>query len=88
MSVKVYVISDSDAVGFLVENDLQGFKDYIAEEDYIDFADPEVFDTETEALAFCAGLGHGSDERATPTTYPLRSFEEVDRPFIEEIEKY
>lgn len=88
MAVKVYVISDSEAINFLIDNDLEGFKNYLAEDEYIDFGEPEVFDTEAEALAFCAGLGYGSDERALTTTYPLRSFEEEDQPFIEEIEKY
>ena len=87
MAVKVYVINDLLAINFLVDNDIDGFKEYLESDDYLDFGEPEVFDSEAEALAFCAGLGYGSDERAVPTTYPLRSFEEVDRPFIEAIEK-
>lgn len=88
MAIKVYVVFDSEAINFMVENDIDGFKNYLAEEEYLDFGNPVVFDTESEALAFCAGLGYGADERAIPTTYPLRSFEEVDQPFIAEIEKY
>lgn len=88
MAVKIYVISNSDAINLLVDNDLDGLKNYLAEEEYLDFGDPEVFESEAEALAFCAGLGLGSYERDKPLTYPLRSFERFDRHFIEEIEKY
>ncbi|MCH5221268.1 MAG: hypothetical protein J1F05_02930 [Muribaculaceae bacterium] len=87
MVAKVYVINDPLAINFLVDNDIDGFKEYLESDEYLDFSEPEVFDSEAVALAFCAGLGYGSDERAIPTTYPLRSFEEVDRPFIEAIEK-
>ena len=34
------------------------------------------------------GLGYGSDERAMPDRYPLRSCEPADAPFIEAIENY
>ena len=88
MAVKVYVINDPLAINFLVDNDIDGFKEYLESDEYLDFEEPEVFDTEAEALAFCAGLGYGSDERAIPTIYPLRSFEEVDLPFINAIENY
>ena len=88
MAAKVYDINDPLAINFLVDNDIDSFHEYIESDDYLDFGEPGVFDSEAEALAFCAGLGYGSDERAIPTTYPLRSFEEVDRPFIEAIENY
>lgn len=88
MDAKVYVIRDNTAINFMVDNDVDGFKNYLAEEEFLVFEEPEIFDSEAEALAFCAGLGYGCDERAIPTTYPLRSFEEVDRPFIEAIENY
>lgn len=54
----------------------------------LNFPEPEVFDTEEKALAFCAGLGYGKDERAMPDCYPLRSCEPADAPFIEAIENY
>ena len=54
----------------------------------LDFGEPEVFDTEAEALAFCSGIGYGANECATPDRYPLRSCEPVDLPFIEAIENY
>ena len=61
---------------------------YLDSDDMLDFPEPEVFDTEDQALAFCEGLGYGSDERAMPDRYPLRSCEPADAPFIEAIENY
>ena len=52
------------------------------------FEEPIQFKTESEAPAFCAGLGHGEDEHNPVNRLPLRSFEEYDKPFIELIEKY
>ncbi len=65
---------------------LQTIKAYLADDDTLYFGEPECFDTEAEALAFCAGIGHGLDERATVARYPLRSCEPGDVPFIEAIE--
>lgn len=87
MAVKVYVISDSLAINFLVDDDIDGFKEYLASDDMLDFPEPEVFDTEQQALAYCASIGYGTNESATPDRYPLRSCEEADLPFIEAIEK-
>lgn len=88
MPVKVYVISDPLAINFLVDGDIDGFKEYLDSDDMLDFSKPEVFDTEEAALAFCAGIGYGNDERAMLGRYPLRSCEPVDAPFIESIENY
>lgn len=88
MSVKVYVVSDRTAIDFIQDDDIEGFKDYLAEDDTIYFSDPEIFDSEAEALAFCAGIGYDTDERAPVDSWPLRSFEKADRPFIEAIENY
>ena len=52
------------------------------------FAEPETFDTEEQALAFCSGIGYGVDERAPVERFPLRSSVEDDLPFIEAIENY
>ncbi|MDE6010863.1 MAG: hypothetical protein K2F87_05425, partial [Muribaculaceae bacterium] len=79
MSIKVYVITDPNSIKFFVNDDLEGFRQYLSEEDMLDFPEPEYFDTEAEALAFCSGIGYGADERATPDRYPLRSSKEVDR---------
>lgn len=88
MSVKVYVISDPLAIDFLINDDIDGFKEYLDSDDMLCFPEPEVFDSSENALAFCKGLGYGKDERAIPTCYPLRSCESFDAPFIEAIENY
>lgn len=88
MSIQVYVVTDPTAIQFIEDNDIEGFKEYLAEEEYLYFAEPETFDTEAEALAFCAGIGHGCDERATPTRFPLRSNVDIDLPFINAIKEY
>lgn len=43
MSVKVYVISDPFAIDFLVNDDIDGFKEYLDSDDMPDFPEPEVF---------------------------------------------
>lgn len=86
MSVKVYIISDLLAINFLVNNDIDGFIEYLESDDMLDFSEPEVFDTEDIVLSFCAGLGYGTDERAMPDCYALRSCEPADAPFIDAIE--
>lgn len=88
MSIKVYIVEDATAIDFIQNNDLDGFKAYLAEDDTLYFGGPECFDTEAEALAFCAGIGHGLDECAPVERYPLRSCEPGDVPFIEAIEGY
>ncbi len=88
MSAKVYVAKDRTAIDFIENNDIDGFKNYLAEEEYLMFEDPVAFDTEQEALAFCAGLGYGTIESAPVEQFPLRSFEEYDQPFISLLENY
>ena len=88
MDIKVYVITDQTAIDLLTKDDLDGFKAYLAEDDTLYFPEPETFATEEEALAFCAGIGYGIDERAPIERYPLRSCEPTDVPFIEAIENY
>ena len=88
MDIKVYVITDQTAIDLITDNDLDGFKDYLAEDDTLYFAEPETFATEEQALAFCYGIGYGIDERAPIERYPLRSCEPDDMQFIELIENY
>ena len=88
MDIKVYVITDQTAIDLITDNDLDGFKAYLAEEETLYFPDPEIFTSEEEALAFCAGIGYGIDDRAPIDRYPLRSCEPTDVPFIEAIENY
>ena len=49
--IKVYVISDPLAINFLVDDDIDGFKEYLDSDDMLDFPEPEVFETERQALA-------------------------------------
>ena len=88
MAIRVYVVKDSTAISFIEENDIDGFRNYLLEEDYISFGEPEEFESESEALAFCAGLGYGVEDHNPVERLSLRSFEEYDRPFIEAIESY
>lgn len=88
MDIKVYVITDRTAIDLIMDNDLDGFKAYLAEDDTLYFPEPETFATEEQALAFCSGIGYGTDERAPIERYPLRSCEPIDVPFIEAIENY
>ena len=67
MTVKVYVITDPLAINFLVDADIDGFKEYLESDEYLDFGEPEVFETEEQALAFCAGLGYGANAVPLPT---------------------
>lgn len=86
MSVKVYVITDRTAIEYIQDDDIEGFKNYLAEDDTVCFDEPEIFDSEAEALAFCSGIGYETYERDPIERWPLRNFEEADRPFIELIE--
>lgn len=88
MDIKVYVITDQTAIDLITDNDIDGFKAYLAEDDTLYFPEPETFASEEEALAFCAGIGYGIDERAPIERLPLRSCEPADVPFIELIENY
>ena len=88
MSAKVYVIKDRTMIEFIENNELDGFKNYLAEDEYLMLDEPVEFQTEQEALAFCAGLSYGVDDTLPVDTFPLRSFEEYDQPFISEIERY
>ena len=88
MDIKVYVINDQTAIDLITDNDIDGFKAYLADEDTLYFSEPETFVTKEEALAFCAGIGYGIDERAPIDRLPLRSCEPADVPFIELIKQY
>lgn len=88
MSAKVYVITDTALIELIENNDIDGFKNYLSEDEYLMFEEPVEFETEQEALSFCAGLGHGKMEGAPIEQFPFRSFEEYDQPFIEAIVNY
>lgn len=88
MISKIYVVTDRALIDFIEDNDIDGFKNYLLEDNTLIFDDPIEFETEQEALAFCAGLGYGINERNPAEQFPLRSFEEYDQPYIELIENY
>ena len=88
MPIKVYVLTDPIIIDFAQDGDIEGFKEYLDSNDTIYFNDPETFGTEAEALAYCAGIGYGKDERGSVERYPLRSSEPEDFPFLEAIENY
>ena len=88
MSVKVYIINDPEEIVYILNSDVEGFKDYLDKNSDLLFDGPEVFETEEEALAFCSEIGYGIDECALIEDYPLRSCEAVDIPFINAIENY
>ncbi len=88
LDIKVYVITDQTAINLITDNDLDGFKAYLAENDALHFPEPKTFATEEEALAFCAGIGYDINKQAPIEHLPLRSCEPADMPFIELIENY
>lgn len=86
MPVKVYVIDDPTLISFIKDGNIDGFKKYLDADDAIIFHEPETFDTEEQALAFCSGIGFGVDKRAPVERFPLRSSESEDLPFIHILE--
>lgn len=84
MAVKVYVVRDRNAIDYILNDDVDGFRSYLSEDLYLDLGKPEYFDSEEEAIAFCCGLAYGMDDR-NPEVYALRSTEEGDKKFIETI---
>lgn len=42
---------------------MDGFAKYLADKETYTFDEPIQFDSEKEALVFCAGIGYGVDER-------------------------
>ncbi len=84
--IKVYIVTDSDAISLLINDNLDEFKAYISSEEDMEIDAPMEFDTEAEVLAFCAGLGYGKDDHSFPSIYPLRGCEPCDKPYIEAIE--
>ncbi|MGN0228559.1 MAG: hypothetical protein ACI4BH_01995 [Muribaculaceae bacterium] len=46
MDIKVYIITDQTAIDLITDNDLDGFKAYLAEDETLYFPEPETFATE------------------------------------------
>lgn len=85
--MKVYLIKDKALIAFIEENDIEGFRNYLSEEEFLYFCEPEEFETEKQAETYCARIGKGK-EGYPVHQLPLRSFDEDDQPFIEAIENY
>ncbi len=89
MSVQVYIISDPELIEAVENNDIEAFRNLLDEsESSYYFPEPETFDTEAEAIAFCDGLAFGSDERATAARLPMLTSDDYYLPFIEAIKDY
>lgn len=88
MAIQVQVIKDSILISFIENDDPDGFREYLDSDDTLIFHDPEIFATEEEAFAFCAGLGYGADDHNPVPRYPLRSDEPADAPYLEAIGNY
>ncbi|MGM9832460.1 MAG: hypothetical protein ACI31A_02065 [Candidatus Limisoma sp.] len=88
MEIKVSIVTDQTAIDLIIDNDLDSFKAYLAEDDTPYFPEPATFNAKEESLAFCAVMGYGIDERGPIERYPLRSCEPTDVPFIEAIANY
>ncbi len=43
MYTKVYVVTDQTAIEYLQNDDLEGFKQYLSEDETLDFGDPIYF---------------------------------------------
>lgn len=64
MSKQIYILTDSLAIDYILDGDIEGLKEYLAEPDtYPELSEPITFETDAEVAAFGAGLGYGRDER-------------------------
>lgn len=79
MACDVFIIKDYTLINFIGNDDSDGFAKYLVDEEAYTFDDPIQFDSEKEALSFCAGIGYGVDERMPVERLSLRSFEEYDK---------
>lgn len=78
----IYIIEDSRAEELINDNDVDGFRDYIAEESYLSVESMD-FDSEEEQKGFLAGFFHGCDERAPAGKVVLIEGIEYYKPFID-----
>ncbi len=89
MPINVYIISEPSLIDFIMNNDIEGFKDYLNETKekrrFYSVCELESFDTEVEALAFSDSIGYGADEHVVPERFPLWSCKLGDLSFINTI---
>lgn len=81
-----YIIKDSEAESLVDDNDVEGFREYVEEDGFLDY-DKEEFDSEEERSGFLRGFFHGCDERAPAGKAVLLSGEEYYEPFIKVLEE-
>lgn len=86
MPVKVYVIEDGLAMGYMT--DINSFKQFLSTEKILDLKGPMLFDSEPEAEAYCESLNPDKTFGSEPYKWPLRSYNQDDIPFILAIEYY
>lgn len=80
-----YIIEDSEVESLVDDNDIEGFREYVADDSFLDY-DKEEFDSAEERSGFLRGFFHGCDERAPAGKVILLSGEEYYEPFIEILE--
>ena len=79
---KLYIIEDSEAEALVDGNDIDGFRDYLEGETYLDIK-TEEFETEEERTGFITGFFFGCDERAPAGKVVLIEGNEYYKPFID-----
>lgn len=82
---KVYIFPDMEAAGLYSNNDLDGFREAIENEELEASVDVEEFETEAEKNAFLKGFSYGRNEDSTDFLI-LCSDNECDIPYIEILE--
>ena len=79
-----YIIEDNEAESLIDDNDVDGFREYVEENSFLEY-NKEEFDSEEERSGFLRGFFHGCDERVPARRVGL-SGNEYYEPFIEILE--
>lgn len=87
MPIQVYVIKDVEAIDFVIADDIEGFRQYLSDQEFPDIPQPETFATIQQAQAFCTGIAYGHSE-SKPSVLALCSYEASDRPYIAILKDY
>lgn len=83
---KIYIIEESEAESLVNDNDIDGFREYLENETFLDIK-TEEFDTEEEQKGFLSGLFYGCDERTPAGKIVLIDGNEYHKPFIDIIKE-
>lgn len=84
MNNTVYVVRDTEMIENLINDEFNGFNALVEEGGIFD-VEVVDFESESDALAFCASLETTLDE-GNVSAYPLRSFESCDEKYITVLE--